>query len=186
MGFPGPILPDNILNPYVTKTFYVIAFKKKNNKTYASFNATPFQDEYTLHNVKDPVFLDITGTVGNPQGGDFLSTSSPASYDMIYNANMIHISPYACTEGLFRNAGLLLKPGGLLVTYGPYAFDGVLTPESNVRFDAGLKSSNPDWGVRDVELQLKPLAQRHGLKLELIFDMPANNKTLVWVKQSAQ
>ena len=46
------------------------------------------------------------------------------------------VGPNSCLDrneqGLFSGAGFILKPDGLLLTYGPYAVDGVLTPDSNV------------------------------------------------------
>lgn len=52
---------------------------------------------------------------------------------------MVHITPWSCAEGLFASAGKLLKPGGIMVTYGPYAIHGEITPESNVNFNEALK-----------------------------------------------
>lgn len=103
------------------------------------------------------------------------------SIDYIYNANMIHISPYECTIGLFENAGIYLKNDGLMITYGPYSKDGVITPESNVEFHASLKSRNPLWGIRDIN-DLVKLAEENNLSLIDTVEMPANNKTLVWKK----
>lgn len=103
------------------------------------------------------------------------------SIDYIYNANMIHISPYECTIGLFENAGVYLKNDGLMITYGPYSKDGVITPESNVEFHASLKSRNPLWGIRDIN-DLVKLAEQNNLSLIDTVEMPANNKTLVWKK----
>nr|CAD7393813.1 unnamed protein product [Timema cristinae] len=93
---------------------------------------------------------------------------------------MMHITPYACTEGLFVNSGKLLKPNGLLFTYGPYAINGSITPESNKRFDAMLRHENLEFGLRDLQGQLIPLAARNGLSLVETIDLPANNKLLVW------
>lgn len=104
-------------------------------------------------------------------------------FDVMLNINMIHITEFDCTEGLFFNAGQLLKPSGLLITYGPYAENGVLQPESNVRFDAGLRCENPGWGVRDIAL-LKEVAAKNGIRFVEKYEMPANNKTLVWQKES--
>jgi len=56
-------------------------------------------------------------------------------YELVLCINMIHISPWSATLGLFAMAGKVLRPGGKLVTYGPYAQDGVLAPESNQHVD---------------------------------------------------
>lgn len=110
-----------------------------------------------------------------------ISDITEKSLDYMYNANMMHISPYKCTEGLFRNAGKLLKKDGLLFTYGPFAMNGVITPESNVNFDKSLRAQDPDWGYRDV-VKLEKLAADAHIKLIEICDMPANNKTIIWKK----
>ncbi|TGZ48722.1 methyltransferase-like 26 [Temnothorax longispinosus] len=128
-------------------------------------------------NIKNPLRIDITTDFRMWGDGIF----KPNSLEYIYNANMMHISPYQCTIGLFINAGQLLKPNGLLITYGPYAFDGQITPQSNVNFNESLKSQDPSWGLRDVT-DLKKLAEENDIKLIEIVDMPANNKTIIWKK----
>lgn len=128
-------------------------------------------------NIKSPMKIDVTEDFRLWGNGTF----KPNSVEYMYNANMMHISPYACTIGLFNNAGKLLKPDGLLITYGPYAFDGQITPYSNVSFDRSLKSQDPNWGLRDVR-DLKKLAGENDIKLIEIVDMPANNKTIIWKK----
>ncbi len=107
---------------------------------------------------------------------------SSSSYDTIYCSNMMHIAPYSCSIGLMKLSGSLLPQGGRLFTYGPYKIDGVLSPESNVAFDASLRSRNSEWGIRDTK-DLKKEAEKNGLSLEAMHDMPANNKLLVWKKQ---
>lgn len=99
--------------------------------------------------------------------------------DAILCVNMIHISPWQSSIGLFAGGGAALKPGGALITYGPYRFDGVFTAPSNRDFDADLKRRNPQWGVRDVA-DLSKLAAAHGFKLESTHSLPANNHMLVW------
>lgn len=128
-------------------------------------------------NIKHPIRIDITTDFSNWGNGIF----KESSIDYIYNANMMHISPYECSVGLFTNAGKLLKNDGILFTYGPYAIDGKITPESNVNFDKSLKLQDPSWGLRDVK-DLKELAHKNGIKLIDIIDMPANNKTIIWQK----
>lgn len=139
---------------------------------------TYYANECKSHNVLQPVLIDIQKN---------LSTFgfSENSIDYIYNANMIHISPYECTIGLFENAGKYLKPDGLLFTYGPYGKNGIVTPESNVRFNETLISRDPSWGIRDL-CDLEKLAGINNLKLIEEVDMPANNKTLIWQKNKDQ
>lgn len=103
-------------------------------------------------------------------------------FDYILNISMMHISPYECTEGLFRNTAALMKDKGILITYGPYAENGILTPESNVLFDALLKSNNPSYGVRDL-VDVKETARKYGIKFVDWFQMPNNNKCAIWVKE---
>ncbi|XP_031844018.1 methyltransferase-like 26 [Nomia melanderi] len=128
-------------------------------------------------NVKQPLKIDITTDFSVWDNGSF----KEASIDYIYNANMMHISPYQCSIRLFENAGKLLKDNGFLFTYGPYAIDGKITPESNVNFDKSLRLQDSSWGLRDIK-DLKELAKENGIKLIDIINMPANNKTIIWQK----
>ena len=71
--------------------------------------------------------------------------------DAVVAINMVHISPWAATQGLVRGAARVLSPGGVLVLYGPYLEDGVETAPSNEAFDLDLKRRNPEWGLRRKE-----------------------------------
>ncbi len=102
--------------------------------------------------------------------------------DAIFNANLIHIAPWECTEGLLRGAAKTLRSGGTLILYGPFRIGGVDTSPSNAAFDADLKSRDPRWGVRDLEA-VTDTAQRYGLTLRERVAMPANNQTLIFQLQ---
>mmetsp|Transcript_26450 Transcript_26450/g.79331 ORF Transcript_26450/g.79331 Transcript_26450/m.79331 type:complete len:284 (+) Transcript_26450:226-1077(+) len=107
------------------------------------------------------------------------------SYSLIVCANTLHITPWACAEGLFEGAGEVLGDGGRLVLYGPFkvggAFAGPEGGKSNAAFDAKLRATNEAWGIRDVE-ELAALAEARGLELLDRVDMPANNFLLHFVK----
>ena len=102
-----------------------------------------------------------------------------ASAEAIVCINMVHISPWAATEGLMRGAARVLEPGAPLYLYGPYRRKGVPTAPSNEAFDQSLKARDPQWGLRNLE-DVAAEAERHGLKLERVVEMPANNVSLVF------
>lgn len=93
--------------------------------------------------------------------------------------NMIHISPWSATEGLFAGAAEILGSGAPLVTYGPYKRNGEHTAPSNASFDASLRGRDASWGVRDVD-DVAEAAARRGFGLTEVVEMPANNLTLVF------
>jgi hypothetical protein len=101
----------------------------------------------------------------------------------IFCANTIHIVSWPLVEALFRGIGCVLEPGGLLVLYGPFNYNGHFTSDSNARFDVWLKNRNPVSGIRDFEV-VDALARKQGLHLVADHVMPANNQTLVWRRQS--
>lgn len=133
-----------------------------------------YAEECITKNIKAPLLIDITKDLG-------VHEIKKESVDIIYNANMMHISPYECTIGLFENAGKYLKANGIMITYGPYGINGIITPESNVNFDKSLRAQDPRWGIRDLS-QLTSLGDKNDLFLDNIVDMPANNKCLIWKK----
>ncbi|MCB9779783.1 MAG: DUF938 domain-containing protein [Alphaproteobacteria bacterium] len=99
--------------------------------------------------------------------------------DAVYNANMIHIAPWACTLGLLDGAAAVLSPGAPLVMYGPYRRGGLHTAPSNAAFDDSLQARDPSWGVRDLD-EVAEEARVRGLLLEEVVEMPANNLTVVY------
>ncbi|AFQ51235.1 DUF938 domain-containing protein [Burkholderia cepacia] len=104
----------------------------------------------------------------------------PASaLDAIVCINMIHISPWACTDALFAGASRVLRPGGILFLYGPYRRAGRHTAPSNEAFDQQLRSRDPSWGVRDLEAVVA-LGLDRGLDCIEVVEMPANNLSVVF------
>lgn len=128
-------------------------------------------DEAALPNVRPPVHLDVN-----------MPNWPVEPVDAIFNANTVHIISWPEVQRLFSGIGRVLLPGGLLVLYGPFNYNGAFTSESNARFDGWLKQRDPLSGVRDFEAVCE-LAAGQGLQLQDDVAMPANNRLLVWRKR---
>lgn len=128
-------------------------------------------EEAALANALPPLELDMLRSETWPQG----------QFDAIFSANTLHIMSWAAVERAFDCIGAVLAPGGTLAVYGPFNYGGTYTSESNRTFDAWLKNRDPLSGIRDFEA-VDALAQAQGLRLIQDVAMPANNRTLVWVR----
>ena len=102
-----------------------------------------------------------------------------ARADAVLCINMVHISPWAATVGLFAGAARLLRPDAPLYLYGPYRRADVATAPSNEAFDQSLKARNPEWGVRHLE-EVIAAAGRAGLRFDRLVEMPANNLSVIF------
>ena len=118
-------------------------------------------------NLRAPLDLDVTEAIWPIERADAMVC-----------INMVHIAPWAATEGLMAGSARCLPPGGVLCLYGPYQRGGEHTAPSNAAFDTSLRERNPAWGLRDVEA-VAELAQAQGLTLGEIVEMPANNLSLI-------
>lgn len=101
--------------------------------------------------------------------------------DAVFSANTAHIMAWPLVQRLIEETGRHLPPNGLFVLYGPFNYQGRYTSESNERFDAFLRSRDPEQGIRDFEA-IKTLAEQSQLHLEQDNALPANNRLLVWRK----
>lgn len=126
--------------------------------------------------IRKPINTDIRALTAEALPADMVPANA------MLCVNMIHISPYECSEKLFEAASALLEPNGLLFTYGPYREGGSMVA-SNEDFDASLKSRDPTWGVRDIET-VEATANARGLLLIDRVEMPANNLLLTWQASS--
>lgn len=66
-----------------------------------------------------------------------------------------------------------------LAIYGPFNYGGKYTSSSNAQFDQWLAARDPESAIRDFE-KVNTLAEAAGFGLSKDFDMPANNRLLVW------
>jgi len=125
-------------------------------------------DDAHLPNVSPPLVIDVND-----------AHWPVTSVDAIFNANTVHIISWTEVERMFAHISRVIAPGGCLCLYGPYNYGGNFTSESNARFDAWLKSRNPNSGIRDFEA-VNRLAASHGLNFLRDIEMPSNNRIIVW------
>ncbi len=140
--------------------------------------STPFC--VTLGSENSGVLEDGNAKAENNMSSTIISHAGEDPMDLMICINMIHISPWTATMGLFKVASAHLSKGGILMTYGPYKVNGTAV-ESNLSFDESLKSRNAEWGVRDLE-SVEGVAKENGLVLDKVVEMPANNLLCIFRK----
>ncbi|MEH6404874.1 MAG: DUF938 domain-containing protein [Sneathiella sp.] len=100
----------------------------------------------------------------------------------VFNANMIHISPWQVCQGLLAGAGRILRPGGKVFLYGPFKVKGEHTSQSNEQFEKWLTNQSSEFGVRDIERVTEEAALNDLTHLESC-PMPSNNFIQIFEKQ---
>jgi SAM-dependent methyltransferase len=122
-------------------------------------------------NLRAPTLLDVRQAVWPVRG-----------VDAMFTANTLHIMSWSEVMALFNGIGTVLAPGGVLCIYGPFRYAGKYTSDSNQEFDRMLQERDPQSGLRDIEA-VSLLADQYGLRLDADFDLPANNRLLVFTKE---
>ncbi|MCU7939008.1 MAG: DUF938 domain-containing protein [gamma proteobacterium symbiont of Bathyaustriella thionipta] len=131
-----------------------------------------FQSEGNLKNVHPPVSLDVVQ-----------SQWPELSVDAIFTANTLHIMSRYEVQVFFERVPQVLNDGGLLIVYGPFNYQGQYTSDSNRQFDGWLKSRNPQSCIKDFS-ELNDWAEKSGFKILVDYEMPANNRILLWQKEA--
>ena len=113
-------------------------------------------EDWLVHQPSDnllpAISLDVTKSVWPVETSDYGGGPITA----IFNANMIHISPWQACEGQH-------------------------TAPSNEKFETWLKSLDPDFAVRDIEVVCDE-ARKNGLEHMADHSMPANNYIHIFKK----
>ena len=153
---------------FFARRFPHLSWQPSDREPDALASIAAWREEVGPGNLLPPVELD--------------ASSAPwpvAQADAVLCINMIHISPWAATEGLFAAAAKILLRGAPLIVYGPFIEQEVETAESNLAFDASLRARDPAWGLRD-RAAVDALAKDMGFIRSARHPMPANNLTLVY------
>jgi SAM-dependent methyltransferase len=148
----------------------------------------------TWHPTERLHFLpDLTARIQAEGGGNLrqptvLDVSQPVwpltRVDAVFTANTLHIMSWPEVTAMFQGIGGTLAPSGVLCIYGPFRYDGRYTSPSNLEFDRLLKERDPHSGLREIRM-VSALAAGFGLLLTDDYDLPANNRLLVFKKEPA-
>ena len=139
-------------------------------------------DEAALPNTPAPLPFDIA-TQRAPTLRERHAASEPDRYDAIFCANTLHIMSWPEVEQMFAALPALTTPDAKLVIYGPFNYGGKFTSASNAAFDESLRQRVPHMGIRDFA-DVDQLAQSAGFVLLDDVAMPANNRCLVWRRET--
>ena len=123
-----------------------------------------------MRNVTAPLDLDVT----KPDW----EAAVPRPVAAAYTSNLLHITPWPVTLGLFRGLGELLETGAPVVIYGCFKRGGEHLTPGNAMFDRNIRDENSDWGVRDLE-EVETAARTQGIELVEALEMPTENFCLV-------
>jgi cyclopropane fatty-acyl-phospholipid synthase-like methyltransferase len=123
--------------------------------------------EARLSNTPAPLEFDINGM------------PPAATFDAVFSANTLHIMAWREVERFFAMLPGLTTADACLVVYGPFNVGGQFTSDGNAAFDASLRATDPDRGIRDLEA-VDGLAGQAGFVRVEDRVMPANNLCLVW------
>ena len=156
---------------YFAHRFPHIEWQPSECESDALASIIAWQEDHGAANLRWPTVLDAS----QPDRWEVRAANA------IFCANMVHIAPWAVTQGLFAGAQSVLASGAPLILYGPYFENGVEPAPSNLAFDQSLKSRNPKWGIKHLN-EMDELAVAHGFARAARYAMPANNLTLVYRK----
>ncbi len=157
---------------FFAAAFPALAWQPTDPSPEALASIAAYRADYMGDNLAAPLLLDAAAPDSWPL----------AEAAAIVCINMVHISPWEATLGLFRGAARILGSGGSggpLILYGPYIEPGVETAPSNLDFDRSLKARNPAWGLRDLAA-VDRVAAEAGFARTARHVMPANNLTLTY------
>jgi len=124
-------------------------------------------DDSGLQNVLSPIELDSTGQWPEQK------------FDLLYSANTVHIMSSNAVEHLFAKLPGCMFDKSVFLLYGPFNYGGQYTSESNASFDVWLKQRDPESCIKNFDW-LKDIGRDSGLECTHDFEMPANNRLLVW------
>lgn len=124
--------------------------------------------------------------IQRPQRLDVSKDDFPKlKFDVVFTANTLHIMGWKECKSFMKLLGNRLREGSRAIFYGPFKYNGEHTSASNAEFDVSLKERNPQSGIRAYEDVVKAM-EKAGFTIIEDFEMPANNRTLVFQRLAHQ
>lgn len=154
--------------------FPALDWQPTDSSAEALASIAAYRAEYAGKNLAEPILLDAAEPDSWPV----------SAADACVCINMVHISEWAATIGLFQGGSKALSQTAPVILYGPYLEDGVETAPSNLEFDHSLKQRNPGWGLRKVS-DVDRVADDGGFARTGRYQLPANNIVLIYRKNTA-
>ena len=128
--------------------------------------------ESGLTNIAAPVMLNAT------QSG---WSDGIVPKDLITLTNLLHLISATAVTTLIHEAAKALHSKGKFVIYGPFKRAGQFISDGDKKFDASIRSADPETGYKD-DQWIKAVALKNGLSLDNAIEMAANNLVLVFQK----
>lgn len=148
-----------------------------NGMPHVEWQPTECDDE--IASLHSRVRAEAPQNVRLPLPLDVCDSGWPGPFDAVFTANTLHIMSWDAVMHFFRGAGQSLAESGVLCVYGPFFYDDVQAVPSNVAFDLWLKERDPESGIRSFAA-VNELAGGESLVLQSDYEMPANNRLIVW------
>ena len=124
--------------------------------------------EARIHTIQKPTRLDVSKD-------DF----PKLKFDVVFTANTFHIMHWKDCKAFMKLLGHRLREGSRAIFYGPFKYGGEFTSPGNAEFDQSLKAQDPLSGIRAFE-DVNNNMIKNGFELLEDYDMPANNRILVY------
>jgi cyclopropane fatty-acyl-phospholipid synthase-like methyltransferase len=130
--------------------------------------------EARIATIQKPIRLDVSKD-------DF----PKLKFDVVFTANTLHIMHWKDCKAFMKLLGHRLREGSRAIFYGPFKYQGEFTSPGNAEFDLSLKAKDPLSGIRAFE-DINNNMIKTGFELIEDYDMPANNRTLVYQRLKFQ
>lgn len=133
---------------------------------------TSYVQAADLANLRAPIALDATC----PGWG-----LRHAGQDIILCVNLLHLVSHSEARCLIQEAASALAPGGVLIIYGPFMRDGILTSDGDQLFHQSLREQDPEIGYKS-DIEVIGWGETAGLTSRAVQETPANNLAIIWHK----